>query len=302
MSEGIPKAGTTPGPALPGRDSWPKTPSGTIDWDVVFEQPETGLLAHIARAETTADLQTATLAVIRQLFPRKDDEDGNARLAVELVDIIPENLDTAALKSVGVTIQQMLRGIKEFRQKKAAEYEKEQASKPPGDKASQKATERRKPGKKPPSIKETLKRKRKRRLIAAAIAVAVIGGGAAAFQLLGLSQYLSASTALEKPKPLAYCDFPKVTVVLQNNTDRTVHSAVISVTAEFADKDALGVCKAAQPRILDALQVFLRNTSYEELQGMAGSESLRAEITNIVNREVGPFRANTVLFKQILIQ
>jgi flagellar FliL protein len=287
-----------PSRTLPDRGTWPKNPSGTIDWEVVFEQPETGLLAHIARTESAAELRAATQAVIAQLFPRKDDEDGTARLAAELVELLPEDTGPATLKPVAEAVQQTLRGIKHFRQKKAGEYEREQASKPPQEKSAEKPLERRKPGKKPPSLKKTLARKRKLRLIAAVAVLALIGGGIGAYQLLDLSP----SPAVEKPKKLAYCDLPKVTVVLKNEANRTVHSAVIAVSAEFNDPHALAVCKAAQPRILDALQVFLRNTTYEELQGTGGSELLRAETTNIVNREVGPFRANTILFKQILIQ
>ncbi len=174
--------------ALPDPKSWPKNPSGTVDWETVFEHAETGFLTIVARAETPVVLRETSLAIIRQLFSRKGDEDETARLVAELNDIVSEDLPPAQLKVVADAIVRTLRGIKEFRQKKAAEYEKEKAEKAAQEAADAKSgkapaakqptdSERRKASQAQASIKKALEQKKKQRtLMLSALAVAAIAG------------------------------------------------------------------------------------------------------------------------------
>jgi len=159
-----------------GKANWPKTPAGTVDWETVFEHPETGLLAQIARAETPQALREQAIAIIRQLFSRKGDEADAAKLAGELTDLITDELPTDRLALVHYGVAATFREIKTFRQKKAAEYELAKATKAaPG-------AERRTAGKSPQSIKQTLARKKRRlMLMATASVVAILGVGAGAY-------------------------------------------------------------------------------------------------------------------------
>ena len=100
----------------------------------------------------------------------------------------------------------------------------------------------------------------------------------------------------------AYYDFPKLTVFLKKGNGRQPALANIRVTAEFVDAESLPTTRTAQPRIVDAMQSFLRGCSREELDGRAGTEMLRQAFLDIVNDAIVPHQANTVLFKEIVIQ
>lgn len=100
----------------------------------------------------------------------------------------------------------------------------------------------------------------------------------------------------------AYYDFPKLTVFLKKNGSRQPALANIRVTAEFIDAALLPVTKTAQPRIVDAMQAFLRDRSREDLDGRTGTETLRQAFLDIVNNAIEPHQANAVLFKEIVIQ
>jgi len=99
-----------------------------------------------------------------------------------------------------------------------------------------------------------------------------------------------------------YYDFPKLTVFLKKTNSRQPALANIRVTAEFIDEAPLQAARSAQPRIMDAMQSFLRECSREELDGRAGTDMLRQAFVEIVNDAIMPHQANTVLFKEIVIQ
>jgi flagellar basal body-associated protein FliL len=114
-----------------------------------------------------------------------------------------------------------------------------------------------------------------------------------------------APPALVQPKPgqtFVYYDFPKLSVFLKRTNSRQPALANIRVTAEFVDAAPLQVTRSAQPRIMDAMQSFLRECSREELDGRAGTDMLRQAFVQIVNDAIMPHQANTVLFKEIVIQ
>ena len=52
---------------------WPKLPDGSIDWMTVFQAPDTGLIAQIAQATTSAQLKDCFAVIINALFSRKND-------------------------------------------------------------------------------------------------------------------------------------------------------------------------------------------------------------------------------------
>jgi flagellar basal body-associated protein FliL len=102
---------------------------------------------------------------------------------------------------------------------------------------------------------------------------------------------------------LVYYDFPKLTVYLKQPANtRTAALANIRVSAEFTDAAPLQSTKMAQPRIVDAMQSYLRECSREQLDGRQGTDMLRQAFLNIVNDAIVPHHANTVLFREIVIQ
>jgi hypothetical protein len=53
---------------------WPKFPDGSIDWMTVFQAPNTGLIAMIDQATTSAKLRDCFAYLIDVLFPKENDK------------------------------------------------------------------------------------------------------------------------------------------------------------------------------------------------------------------------------------
>lgn len=156
------------------------------------------------------------------------------------------------------------------------------------------------------------------KLVTVIVVTAFIATVVSAAAVLTLQRLFSAdptpSAQIEAPKSVpapaqpkagqkfVYYDFPKITVVLKKNGNRPVAMANIRVSAELIDAAALPATKGAQPRIVDAMQSFLRECSREELDERAGTDMLRQAFLTIVNDAIVPYQANAVLFKEIVIQ
>jgi hypothetical protein len=166
-------------PKAAPKSDWPKTPGGTVDWEAVFEDPETGLLAQFQRVVTPQAMRDSAIQTIKLLFARKGDEAEAERLTNELTEIINDDLTSERIELVRYAIVATFRQIKEFRQKKAAEFKLLKASKA-------KDAERRAAEQSQQSIKKTLAEKRKRKMrmaMAAGILVVASVATAAYFYL-----------------------------------------------------------------------------------------------------------------------
>lgn len=102
-----------------GKAAWPKTPDGTTDWEVVFEDPQTGFIQLIAQSPSAETLRLTTTVVIDTLFTRRGDETEVARLKNQLESILNEP-DGIAKQQAGVS--GLLRQIKDARIEKARVY------------------------------------------------------------------------------------------------------------------------------------------------------------------------------------
>lgn len=164
------------------KSSWPKTPGGTIDWEEVFEAPDTGLIALIHQAPSVTTLRTGTIAIIEQLFTRKDDPPEVARFTAELNKMLPDDLPAEALPRIVETVTAILRRIKDERVRKAAEYEKAKAEEKDKPKSKSKPADRR------AADRGKGKKKKKPALpigLIAGIALGILGVGLVAWLLFG---------------------------------------------------------------------------------------------------------------------
>ena len=59
---------------------------------------------------------------------------------------------------------------------------------------------------------------------------------------------------------------------------------------------------AAQPRVVDLFQTYLREMRPEELRGSAGTYRLREELIGRANIAVAPVRVLDILFTELLVQ
>ena len=137
---------------------WPKTATGNIDWEFLFEDPATGLVPYIEAAAAPMTLRLNAVQVIQSLFTRKDDEGEIERLSNEINELIPDDMPENRFPVIVGAVVQAMCEIKDYRIRKAEEYDAQNDS----------SDERRgKPGSH--SIKKLLARRN-----------LVIGGGVAA--------------------------------------------------------------------------------------------------------------------------
>ena len=71
---------------------------------------------------------------------------------------------------------------------------------------------------------------------------------------------------------------------------------------ELAKPEDQAVFAAAQPRVVDLFQTYLREMRPEELRGSAGTYRLREELIARANIAVAPARVVDVLFSELLVQ
>ncbi|MBL4615702.1 MAG: hypothetical protein JKY27_12620 [Magnetovibrio sp.] len=102
-----------------GKLAWPRKADGTTDWEVVFEDPNTGFIQLVAKSPSPEVLRQATTIIIDKLFTRRGDKDEVINLKNQLESILSNPGDIAS-KQVGVG--GLLRQIKETRVDKARDY------------------------------------------------------------------------------------------------------------------------------------------------------------------------------------
>lgn len=105
------------------RPSWPQLPSGSIDWDRVFDDPAVGLIALIRSAQTARALRDSTIVVIKMLYTRDDDPPEVERLTSEVNRMIPDDASEAVLTKAREAVTLVLGQIKDYRKQQVVEYE-----------------------------------------------------------------------------------------------------------------------------------------------------------------------------------
>ena len=63
---------------------WPAFEDGTVDWESVFNDPETGLIVMVNNADTPEKLRACYHATIDGLFPRKSEAEIREKYLYEL--------------------------------------------------------------------------------------------------------------------------------------------------------------------------------------------------------------------------
>ncbi len=134
-------------------------------------------------------------------------------------------------------------------------------------------------------------------LIAALLLLAAGGGGAYFFIFSGGG---AATATVELPAPPIYHDFQSLTVDLKTDRCRSPYlkfQPTIQLSATHLPR-----LKEAEVKIIDNINTYLRSQTRSDLVGKEGADKLRAGIIGIINREIAPAKALTVLFKEFIIQ
>lgn len=114
--------------------SWPTFEDGTVDWVMVFEDTETGLVPLIDRADTRTKLASCVHVVVQSLFAREADAGVREAYIATLDKMIDAGEDgDDGLITLKYEIRTLLRTIKSDRVDRARAIANGEAQKPMTD-------------------------------------------------------------------------------------------------------------------------------------------------------------------------
>lgn len=116
---------------IPQPDDWPETVDGTTDWEILFEDSDTGLITLTDATTTPAQLKAQAQAIIKGVFKRKRDEPIIKKVMAFLDKLIPENAGPENFQTMQAGVRQMLRKVKTDRIKRAAAFVENKKKKSP---------------------------------------------------------------------------------------------------------------------------------------------------------------------------
>jgi flagellar FliL protein len=137
--------------------------------------------------------------------------------------------------------------------------------------------------------------------------IALLGGGAALYfggmldSLLGHSKSSPSAEAPPPPPPPVDYDLPVMVVNLNSPAD---HPLFLRIRVSLEVPNPLDVPKLelVLPRILDTMQVYLRELRLDDLRGSASLLRMREELLDRLNDLLKPIKITDVLFKDMLVQ
>ena len=99
-----------------------------------------------------------------------------------------------------------------------------------------------------------------------------------------------------------FLTLPEMLVNLNSTDRRRPNYLKMSVALELQSAQDEARIQAMMPKIIDEMQVYLRELRVDDLRGSAGLHRLREEMTVRVNKVIAPTQINQVLFQQMLVQ
>lgn len=109
----------------------------------------------------------------------------------------------------------------------------------------------------------------------------------------------------EKGKPIpvgpAYYEMPEFLVNL-STTGSKVSFLKMKVTLELKGHEDVAEVDQKKPRVLDAINTYLRELRSSDLSGSAGIYRLREELLLRVNKALHPTQVTDILFSEIIVQ
>lgn len=134
----------------------------------------------------------------------------------------------------------------------------------------------------------------------------VVGGAAWGFGLFKpappAQPAQTAQAEAQRALPRAhFMELPDLTVNLAAGQQRPQFLR-LKISLELPEANVAAQIQPIMPRVLDTLQVFLREMRPSDFEGTASVHRLKEELTRRVNLAIQPARIDAVLFREILIQ
>ena len=85
-------------------------------------------------------------------------------------------------------------------------------------------------------------------------------------------------------------------------TGRCRAPSLRTVIVILLNSQHLSALQESETKVLDQVQMHLRDQERQDLVGKAGTDNLRLNIANIINNIIAPARISKVLFKEFLLK
>ncbi|KKB10541.1 hypothetical protein VE25_17555 [Devosia geojensis] len=135
----------------------------------------------------------------------------------------------------------------------------------------------------------------------AALAVILAGGAGLYFYLSSSQQQSVAEGGVIAPVETFIFNLPTMTVNL-NDEGEGQSFLRVTVALEVANEQMMLDIQPRLAKVIDAFQVYLRELRKSDLEGSAGVYRMKEELLRRVNVAIYPSRAESVLFKELLVQ
>jgi flagellar FliL protein len=103
------------------------------------------------------------------------------------------------------------------------------------------------------------------------------------------------------PVKSVFYDMPELLVNINTGGGKE-NFLKLAISLELNDAEATKALEAAMPRVVDSIQVFLRELRIDDLNGSAGIIRLREELIKRIGAAAEPVKIRDVLFKEIIVQ
>lgn len=110
----------------------------------------------------------------------------------------------------------------------------------------------------------------------------------------------SSDKTLEEPVLPAYIEIPPLLINLNSPTG--TRYLRLRLQLELESQADVPLAETAKPRIVDALQTYLRQVNAEELRGAAGTQKLQTDLLGLVSSVEHHFTVKHVLIQEMLVQ
>jgi flagellar FliL protein len=131
----------------------------------------------------------------------------------------------------------------------------------------------------------------------------LLGGGGAGVYFSGMldTPVETVETKAPPPPKTVFYELPE-TLTNLNIGGRNAGVLKARLVLEIIEGTDIAQLDLLQPRIIDVLQVFLRELRIDDLRGSQGLAILRREMLAHINQAVRPIKVSNILFHEILIQ
>jgi flagellar FliL protein len=155
--------------------------------------------------------------------------------------------------------------------------------------------------------KSPVQKSGKKKLILLAVPVLLVGVGEGLWftglvsLLPGMKHEAAKPMADAAPPPPTYVEMPQIVANLNAGPRRTSF-VKLQARLELSKPEDVAAFTAAQPRVLDLFQTYLREMRPEELRGATGTYRLREELIARASLAMPGVHVQNVLFTEIIVQ